>query len=271
MVKRVNFHVDYDSHLDIPSERNISGLSILLRVHLNPFNPAAGTTEGSIREDNILYKFQHWKPAEFQTFQNLFKRDAEFYLNWPNMGLWLMPSPLERLPDAAAEMQALKHARPLSPRFGPVVQCGLTVILVDTAAKSHVSFDVLRLKDGEPDFRSYVTNRANRRDQGMLTHRDVNYGQASGPNGTPQNVVAHEIGHVLNLDHINRKHPRCVRGNEDICYGARGTAQRRNWQGEGNLVTTANAMPWLRAIYRHTSSLVWVATDQMPKEMHFLR
>lgn len=270
MISSYHFHRDYDSLLHSPNHRNISNLSILLRVHLHPHNPPTDDAkEGKWKQDGTTYHYQRWNPSEFDTFKAAVKRDAEFYLNWPLMGLWLLPDPLERLPDAKEEMKQLTHARPMSSRFRPIVQCGLTVILVDKAKESHVSFDVLRLKDGEPDFRSYDVNRKNKRDRGMLTQRDVDHGKRGGPSGYPQNTVVHELGHVLNLDHINIKHPRCRKGDEDICYGAPGSQKRRNWQGAGNLVTKDNAMPWLRAIYRHSSALVWSATTQMPKEMWF--
>jgi hypothetical protein len=149
------------------------------------------------------------------------------------------------------------------------VQCGLTALIVDNRAQSHVVFDVLRLKDGQPFFRAYDIRRFNRQDNGMLTNRSLQPWPP--PRPEPHSTVAHELGHSLNLHHSNRHGAGCVGGNERICYGAPGTPQRRNLMGAGNEVTTANAHPWLRAIFHHSQSLVWDTTDQLPKEMHFLR
>ena len=82
----------------------------------------------------------------------------------------------------------------------------------------------------------------------------------------PQSVVAHELGHVLNLDHIDANNPKCIQGNELACYGI-GTPREGNLMGVGNFITTANALPWLRAIYRLTSWTTWNATTTMPREV----
>lgn len=276
MVTRFWSSNDFDSVLYSPNQRNISTLTLLVRVHLNPFNPG---TPGK-NEENFFhrdlgggpggtnYVFQRWGAAEFATYQAAYKREVEYFLNWPLMGLWLLPASLG---DAAGdtELREFMHAQPISQRFGAVVRCALSCTIVNSAAQSHVSYDVLRLKDGQPAFRAYNMTRFNRRDGGMITNKSI---QAWPPPRDPKHsTVAHELGHSLGLKHINRNDPRCVNGNERICYGRPGTAQRRNLMGGGNDITSANAGPWARAIYQHTSRLVWEATDQMPKEMHFLR
>ena len=270
MISRFTSSKDFDSVLHSANPRNISHLTILLRVHLHAHNPASEeATEGNVRDSGIRYRYQRWKPAEWATYQREFKRDVELYLNWPSMGLWLLPTRLDRRDDAVAEYDALFNDKPISKRFNPTVQCGISVTLVNSVKESHVAFDVLRLRDDQPDFGSYTEYHARARDFGVLTHRDIDL-WAPRKKGIHQNVVSHEVGHALGLDHSNIKHPRCRNGNERICYGRKGTPQYRNWMGHGDEVTAANAMPWLSAIYRHSRSLIWDATDQMPKEMHFL-
>jgi hypothetical protein len=269
MISRYFSSVDYDVALFHPSNRNISALDILLRVHLNPRAPAnPAASEDSLVADGQRYKFRRWTTGEWGVFQSQFKMNVEQYFNWPNMGLWLLPTPMDRIPTWKEEYAEFISPQPLSPRFRAIVQCGLSVTVVPTKAQSHVSFDVLRLVDDAPDFRSYVSMKRNKRDTGILTHRDTSR-QGPSPKRKQQNVVSHEVGHALGLDHSNQKDPHCTL-NEDICYGRPGTPEYRNLMGQGNEITAANAIPWVRAILRMTPALSWYPTDQLPKEMHFL-
>jgi hypothetical protein len=275
MVRRYWSNNDVDSVLFLPNQRNISKLTLIVRVHLHQFNPAGTHKEGHFyeKDDDVpaggnTYVYQRWQPNEWENFKIGYKREVEFFLNWPLMGLWLRPSPLD-LPDSMDELREFMNPNPISRRFKANVQCSLTVVLVETARQSHVSFEVLRLKDGQPDYRSYDRIHYNKLDTGRLTNRDVQSWPPPPGINLEQSVVSHELGHALNQQHSNVNDPKCINGNEDICYGSPKSRQRRNWMGGGNDVTTANAMPWLRSIYRHTQSLVWDATDQIPREEYF--
>jgi hypothetical protein len=277
MVRRFWSSNDFDSVLYHPSFRNISALTLLVRVHLNAFNPSqpGKKEEQFFRRDSAnpntgkMFTFLRWQPKEWEDYKAGYKREVEYYLNWPIMGLWLRPDSLGR-EESHAELREFKSDHPLSPRFGAVVQCGVSITLVDKPEQSHVSYDVLRLKDGQPKFRAYDINDFNARDTGMITNQSLQSWPP--PSGTlPHSTVAHEFGHSLNLDHSNINDPRCVQGGERICYGAPGSPQSRNLMGRGWEITKANALPWLRAIYRHSRELLWYATDQLPMETHMLR
>lgn len=165
-VRRYVFHRYNDSLLNYPNQRNISVLELIVKVHLNPFNPGmAGAKEEQFKRhddapgDGKMYTFQTWNPGEWNNFKAGFKREVEFYLNWPLIGLWFRPKPAKRRfpsAEAAVELQEFIHSRPLSLRFGAVVQCGLTVNLVDSENSAHAIFDVMRLRDDQPFFRSYA-------------------------------------------------------------------------------------------------------------------
>jgi hypothetical protein len=264
MIRRHWFDKDFDSRLGFPNQRNLSVLTVEIKVHLNPLNPHGKSTRvGRIRDDHKWYKYQKWEDKDWQTFRREFKSDAEKFLNWPNMQLWLRPWVKPHVRHSREQYQDFKSPRPSRHEFGVAVQCGLTITLVAKADDGHVDFDVLRLKDDQPDFRSYDTANVQARDHGILTNRDVDLWATT----RSQNTIAHELGHVLNLDHINIGDAKCVNGNEDICYGKRGTSQRRNWMGAGNEVTPDNADPWLDRIYLHANALKWHATARKPREI----
>ncbi len=276
MVRRYVSQKDYDAVWFLPNQRNISTLTLLVSVHLNPVNPAnPHAKEGQFVAPNFsnpgtpgpTYIYQRWGAAEWENFKTGYKREIESFLNWPRMGLWLQPSSLG-IPESAEELKEFTNPRPISPRFRPFVQCALTVTLVPTKQQSHVSYDVLRLRDDQPFFRAYDSVHNYARDGGALTNRSL---QPWPPQTSHEkhSTIAHELGHSLNLDHINSGDVRCVLGSEDICYGRRGTPKRRNLMGAGNEITKDNAMPWLRAMYWLTTALIWDATDQMPREMYF--
>ena len=68
------------------------------------------------------------------------------------------------------------------------------------------------------------------RDIGTPTNQDIETWNES---SSQQSTIAHELGHVLNLDHINIRGKGCETGNEKICYGKPGTWMNRNVMGDG--------------------------------------
>jgi hypothetical protein len=131
--------------------------------------------------------------------------------------------------------------------------------LVDHQSKAHVAFQVMRQKDGAPDFASSDHMNPGGQDSGKLTNRDIDRWATPSADGVPENGVTHELGHVLGLKHSNASDPHC-RKNESICYGKPGTPEYVNWMGNGNQVTKANAAPWLNRIHVHAYGLEWWAT-----------
>jgi hypothetical protein len=265
MIRRNFFDADYDSRLGYPDQQNMSPFIIVLKVHLKQFNPSRGQTYQQVADfDGDVYKFQGWTDNEWKTFTSEFKREAEKYLNWPRMKLWLLPTAHGKGRMGQIQILYFVHRRPIKKDFVPFVQCGLKVEFVTKEEQSHVWWDVVRLKDGQKDFRSYDSNHKSARDRGMMTNQDIELWSTASSEGIPQSTIAHELGHVLNLDHININGRGCTTGGEDICYGKRGTRMRRNWMGGGNEVSGANSSPWVDRIPVHARNLDWHVTTHKP-------
>jgi hypothetical protein len=263
MIRRTFFDADYDSQLGYPDQENKSPFKIVVKVFLKQFNPNEGHTYDRVADDSDgrrIVKFQKWTDAEWKFVTTTFKKEIEKYLNWPRMKLWLLPTTHRK--DRMSQIQLLyfRHRHPVVKDAIPAVQCGLTVQLVQSEKGAHVWWDVIRVKDGEKPFRSADINDRHARDRGMLTNQDIERWARRPSDGVPQSTVTHEIGHVLNLDHINQKARACKNGDEDICYGERGTQMRKDWMGGGNQASDKDAGPWLERIPLHARNLNWQVT-----------
>ena len=267
-VRRKIFNVDYDSDLGFPDQYNRTIFKLALRVHLSPMNPEHDQETTTVFDiTNQKFTIQRWTDAEWTTFTSEFKKDAETHLNWPKMELYLLPS--VRPNEKMSKFQILYFVGrdPEWNKSTPYVQCGLTIELVADKNKAHVAFRVIRLKDGEPNFRAFDVEVEGGEDWGVLTNRSIDlWNTQRNDDGVVQNVVSHELGHVLGLSHINANDPRCLRtdGNAAICGGAHGTPQYNNLMGYGNRVTAENAGPWMMRIPAHADSLSWWATTRRP-------
>ena len=252
--------IDYDSELGYPNQFNWTEFKLVLKVYMNRIQPPGDKTVKTSDGDKV--KIQPWTDAEWKTFKDDVKADAEKYLNRPYNRLGLFPHSKPQNKFSKIQYLYFLHKNPQKelPAF---VFCGVEIRIVFEQTDAHVRFQVYRQKDGGPDFRSFDEPKPGK-DYGELTNRDVDRGATRPADGLPQNGVTHELGHVLGLDHSNINDPKCVNGNERICYGKPGTPEYSNWMGNGNAVTTANAAPWLTRIGKHADGLDWSAMTVDP-------
>jgi hypothetical protein len=118
---------------------------------------------------------------------------------------------------------------------------------------------VLRLKDGEWDYRSFVNWSTG---QAVLTNRDIKeskYDAWWGPFFLDRHVkitALHENLHMLGEDQvgIRLQYPQCRKdGNAEICYG-KNALDRGELAGAGLRWMQAYDRPWRVRIARHTNT-----------------
>ena len=121
--------------------------------------------------------------------------------------------------------------------------CRMSLHLRDDPSLAHVSIPVVRLQFPTPHlFRVDAHDYSS--DMSEPWARSIDSTQYT------QNLPAHEVGHLLGLDHINGKDPLCETGGQDICYGSNLT-ERLNIMGTGSHLSLIDARPWLRRIHTH--------------------
>lgn len=273
-VRRKVFNVDYDSYLGYPDQYNRTPFQLTLKVHLTRMVPPKNHTYGTIHDNagKKDIKYQAWTDADWETYKSDLKSEVEKQLNWPRLQLYLLPQIRGREKMSKIQFMYFQNKSPKQNKNTPYVVCGVWIDLVDDKSKAHVAFQVLREKTGEPDFRSYDAQVVGGQDYGTLTEREVS--RWATPNseidpryGTQQNTAAHELAHVLGLDHINSKDPGCKDPGDLICYGKPGTDDFWNLMGHGNRITPANSPPWVKRIPLHAQGLSWSVNTKRPDEI----
>jgi hypothetical protein len=244
---------DWDSSL----QRGTSGrqrLTLILRVCLLPRDPTGrpgsmhlAPTDSEIRygtvrdEDNQDIHCRSWRPDEWQAFKQRFETVVEEI--WNGKLVLIVPRP---------PRCAYHHYFVSSPDSPAAVDCALDIQVLEPANRdsAHATLAVVHLVPNEyRDFKSFVLMRPGAEDGGVISHRDVNpkanLSRSSPHRRIDQHVAAHEVSHLLLLEHV-----ACPE-NEDRCYGEE-YDDEVTIRGRGDLVSSVSSRPWLTSIREHT-------------------
>jgi len=210
----------------------------------------------------VNYACQRWSDKEWQNFLFVFRFICEDYWNRQH-SLWFQPS-------AAFTALNVPFALPTHrPNFQSAYEMDVRDFKRSPHQTPHMSVSVMRLKDGEMDYRSYVNRGSG---QVVLTNRDIHETKRDywwGPffqDSYVQVTALHENLHMLGEDHVGRrlKYPECRRdSNGEICYG-RDARDKGELSGVGLRWVQAYDRPWRTRIALHTNTNqnAWVTSRQ---------
>ena len=236
---------------------NATTLTVVLRLEVTAID--ARTAQDL---DGKIFRAKAWSDGEVRQYLADFKKTVQdcwsnqFFIMFPDPG-----NPLEAM--SAVDFQRFVH--PLQKEKKPYLTCNLLIRFTDK--NGHARVNILNLVPGQGRFHGRITRAPGSPDTVTLGNDAVTvFTQQFGPRDEYSQIpAAHEVGHLLGLDHVNAKHPQCkIDKNAEICYG--GTPYERNdIMGVGWAVTGDHAKTWLKAIALHTGhEKGWTASHLSP-------
>jgi hypothetical protein len=216
-----------------------------------------------------VFRMRPWEDGAIRQYITDFKDSVESH--WSDRIYILFPDPK----DAKQAMNKLDYQRFLHPTLKdkkpPYMKCMLSIQPCDK--NGHAKVYILNVVPGQGRFQGRAYRRPDAPDTltvgsdalKIATHR------ISDRDTYRQVPAVHEVGHLLDLDHVNAADPACKTDkNAEICYG--GTPYEMNdIMGMGDAVTGDHAKTWLKAIRLHTQhDKGWTASHLSPPLLELL-
>jgi hypothetical protein len=251
-----------------PSTRVENGF-LLLRQRVNLYRFDGDVWWEVKNGTRVNYACQPWPDKEWQNFLFVFRYICEDY--------WNRQHPLWFVPPATFTALDVPFAKPTHrPNFQTAYEMDVRDFKRNAHQNPHMTVQVLRLKDGEFDYRSYVNQSSG---DVVLTNRDIRETKRDywwGPffqDSYVQVTALHENGHMLGEGHVGRRlqYPECRKdSNAEICYG-RDARDKGELEGVGLRWVQAYDRPWRTRIALHTNTNqnVWVTSQAVaPRPLH---
>jgi hypothetical protein len=249
--------IDFDSSIFTPylsADPSNFELTLLLRIFLKQVNPAAGKSTFQAEDYNgNLWPALRWNSASWLHFKKEYVQQV--YATWHDA--------FTLIPPLSCDVFVFPQDRTGTRRN---VRCRLGIKLLDDEHHAHAVINIVRLATGTKTyFRSSSDSYGWAEGQKPVRMHDAKEGVS-----WEKHTFAHEVGHLLGLQHPNEYSEECASSpGSHACYGSN-LAQYMDVMGAGGELSLEDAKPWLDRMHEHvpdTRRADWKVTWTTPDVM----
>jgi hypothetical protein len=232
-----------------PDERNVTSLTLKLRLALEPLTAAGGNKTAIVKARGQQFNCVPYPAAEFESFKARFQQNVA--QAWSGKVFIVVPEPGHAFSLPAATYNRFVH--PGQARFKPMVECRLAIDV--SASNPDYRLVVIKRAPGEKSFPSFMySEKKDGRPDGVLDSTDLDMKLLRRSVWKDDKLVYadfdrrtahHEVGHLLGLEHVNMAHPVCKEdSNDSVCYGDT-IWKAGDMMGFGGTIRAWHGRPWL--------------------------